>query len=53
MSYPAKFAPTYFAIRRKSIRLCCVAIELIAWEVLLALWTPFIHLIITHICYLG
>src|SRR5260221_13291218 len=49
MSYPAKFAPTYFAIRRKPIRLCCVAIELIAWEVLLALWTPFIRLIASHI----
>src|SRR5713226_975334 len=49
MSYPAKFAPTRLTIWRKPIRLCCIAIELIAWKVLLALWTPFIQLIASHI----
>src|SRR5215469_13152658 len=48
MPYPAKFAPARLAIRRKPIRLCCIAIEFIARKVLPALRTPFIHLIVSH-----
>src|SRR5215469_5563728 len=48
MPLTAKFAPARLAIRCKPIRLCCVAIELIAWKILLALRTPFIHGIIIY-----
>jgi len=48
MSLTAEGAPARLAIRCKPIRLCCVAIEFIAWKVLLALRTPFIHGIIIY-----